>query len=104
MRGTSLWEISNQCFTIPMLLSLFIAPIHLSAAFVLSKKSTAFLVQLRAIISFYSDFQLKYEKLTSSLLKLDSLLTVNFHIKMLAYTFAIVHYLPRDIFNIEKKI
>ena len=49
------------------------------------------------------DFQLKYEKLTSSLLKLDSLRTVNFHIKMLAYTFAIVHYLPRDIFNIEKK-
>ena len=46
---------------------------------------------------------LKYEKLTSCLLKLDPLLTVNFHIKMLAYTFAIVHYLPWDIFNIEKK-
>ena len=49
------------------------------------------------------DFELKYEKLTSSLLKSDSLLTVNFHIKMLTFTFAIVHYLPWDILNIEKK-
>ena len=34
MRGTSLWEMSNKCFTIPMLLSPFIAPIHLSTTFV----------------------------------------------------------------------
>ena len=34
MRGTSLSEMSNQYFTVPMLLSPFIAPIHLSTNFV----------------------------------------------------------------------
>ena len=85
VKGTSLWEMSNRCFTIPMLLSPFIAPIHLSTPFLCYKKKKKYdfsgLVEgndfllysyCNNIVYLYifklndvGDFELKYEKLTS---------------------------------------
>ena len=75
---------SDQCFTVPMLLSPFIAPIHLSTTFVCyQRKSIAFFGSVEnndfLLHSYYNnivylyifklnnvgDFEIKYVKLTS---------------------------------------